>query len=214
MAAAVRALAAPAPLLALAHLLTPVSCVVGLQVRVVGSALTFRGATAWLDEDDLDASAVRARAVVATAQRPGDRFLDLVCSPADWVKAVRSGAHVLMAGGSELFGSPLIRVEARAWSSTLEDELRQAVAGHGPDVVTQLAGHPHDAVGGEGGVVTIRSGRPAPTDSTTVARFVRKRVVSSGVEAGHPSGPQVGSSRTPVEAAASTGDRPTGGEQR
>ena len=92
-------------LVAAAHLLTPVTVAVGLHVLVSDTHVRWRGEVVQVS-GALWADSVQAVAeLVARARTEGDTFLALTEEPGSWLKFVRSGAFVHLAGARELFGS-------------------------------------------------------------------------------------------------------------
>jgi hypothetical protein len=113
------------------HLLTPRQVAVGLQARVSddGTQVSYRGRRLALPAECSAAQAVRAvRAVVAGAHRGPEIYLDLRGEPWTWLKPVRTGAYVVLAGAAELFGGPVVRVDPAAASPQLLGRLAAHVA--------------------------------------------------------------------------------------
>lgn len=130
VAAAVRALPSTRdPVAAIAHLATPRSCAVGLQVQVTDEYVGFRGRRVHVGGCDSGEIARRVSQLVADRGRETDTFCELTAPPATWLKPIRSGAHILLAGASELFGSQPVRVRHDAASPATLAALSSAVAG-------------------------------------------------------------------------------------
>lgn len=103
----------PNPLVAVAHLMTPVDVVPGVQVRVVEGHLCWRGERVAVPGGDLSSTVATVARLVATARVPGDVFLDLSAPAGTWLKPVRTGAFVHLFGSREVFAGPAVTVDPR-----------------------------------------------------------------------------------------------------
>lgn len=115
-------------LAAAAHLVTPVGVAVGLQVKVAGDVVTWRGRQAhaggcWAQQVQ------SVHSLVSAAALPGDRFLPLDAAPSSWLKMVRSGAWIHLGGAVELFGAQHVTFSPNVPASTAQLVARMIAEG-------------------------------------------------------------------------------------
>lgn len=91
---------------AAAHLLTPVDVAVGLQVRVEGGVVRWRGEQAQVGGAPWGAVVSGIADLVVRARVDTDVFLSADGAVVDLLKVVRSGAYCHLAGSRELFDGP------------------------------------------------------------------------------------------------------------
>lgn len=109
------------PLAAAAHLLSPGADPLD-RVSVYEGEVMWRGVTEKLPGKSLMEQVKKMRLLVARMQEPTDVFLDLSAAPAQLVVAQHFGAHVIVTGGEQLFGTQTVFVDF-----DLPDEVVEAV---------------------------------------------------------------------------------------
>lgn len=87
------------------HLLTPRAVMLGPHVTFDTGWVRWRDEASYVGDGPWEALVERCRALAVRCQSPGDEFLDLSAAPATWLKLVRSGAFVHLAGARELFAA-------------------------------------------------------------------------------------------------------------
>lgn len=90
------------------HLATPTDAAVGSDIWRSQGMWTFRGETAPIVHDSVDAAIEAALQMARNTQRPDDLFLDLDAGPTSWVKIISSGTSKVAFGLSVLTGETLI----------------------------------------------------------------------------------------------------------
>lgn len=148
------------------HLALPTEVALGIQARLLGTQLDWRGSITALPlpgDEPTPAFAAALLECLAPLYLPGDRFLDLGNDePLTWVKDVPSGARTLVVGPDILFGLPRLALEVG-----VNDEERLAILTHlhtarlAPAGLVQVASRVLTVLGNQESVI-VTSTPPPP----------------------------------------------------
>lgn len=116
--------------LAGAHLLSPVDCVVGKEVIVEGEVVRFGGDQVYVGGRGVEAGMVLLSEFFSDLSLGDDQYLEVDADrPFSWLKPVKSGYFVHLFGAQELFTVPHLMVGGGISSEVLQEVVRLVFEG-------------------------------------------------------------------------------------